>query len=137
MPNNLTKHFATSSQNETIQNYLNQTMPVHFQRERIPTGMQQGQIRNSGYAVRPPAESLSCGQNLNHVSQPPIMIDNHRTRSAGVNRTQNIKNHLRHNVIQKPATAIRNLRSLNSFSQSHGTITASAYKDLRNGNIRW
>ncbi|XP_046612006.1 mitogen-activated protein kinase 15-like isoform X1 [Neodiprion virginianus] len=138
MPNNLTKHFATShhstSQNQTIQNYFNQTMPVHLQRERIPTG----QIKNTTYTNRPTAECISNISNYIHnTNSVSGSLDNHNRVRSAVLRAQTAKNNLRHSATQKPIATIRNFRSLNTYNQSHGTITASAYKDLRNGNIRW
>ncbi|XP_015602051.1 mitogen-activated protein kinase 15 isoform X2 [Cephus cinctus] len=128
MPNSYAKHFAGSghvtvqqqshvaSQNQAIQNYLNQTIPM---RERQSIG-----------TISEVAETTGYPQNVrNH-------LENHRLMRSAVTRSQTLKNHLRHSSIQKPQVA-RNLRSLNSYSQNHGIITASAYKDLRSGNIRW
>lgn len=127
MPNNITKHFVVNgnnnsmnnntSQNQVIQNYLNQTMPM--------------------------LTRSSVVQKNIHDKTTTIGECYKATRSSQI-----IKNHLRHNVIQKPittavttttatTTSIRNMRSLNSHNQSHGIITASAYKELKNGNVSW
>ncbi|XP_033226406.1 extracellular signal-regulated kinase 2 [Belonocnema kinseyi] len=106
MPNNITKHFVStsncgdssplnlnsSSQNQVIQRYLNQSLPVQIQRDRGTSC----QLKNANYS---------------QVYHPGSA---NRLRSAAT-RSQ----------------------TLNSYSQNHGVITASAYKDLRNGNIRW
>ena len=129
MPNNVTKHFVSTSncgdssplnhnstsQNQVIQRYLNQSLPVYVQRDR----------------------GSSCQfRNVNH-SQIHLPGSENRLRSA-VTRSQTQKNHQRHSTLQKPSTATQcSLRSLNNYSQNHGVISASAYKDLRNGNIRW
>ncbi|XP_015124227.1 extracellular signal-regulated kinase 2 isoform X2 [Diachasma alloeum] len=111
MPNNITKHFASSgpasngnsSQSQIIQNYLNQTMPM--------------QTRSAVARRTNHSETIIGGLKLT--------------------RSQTLKSHLRHSAIQKPVTNQRTMRTLNSYSQSHGIITASAYKDLKNGSIKW
>ncbi|XP_012286312.1 mitogen-activated protein kinase 15 isoform X2 [Orussus abietinus] len=140
MPNNASKHFSpnynsnaipnmnvnqTAPQSQAIQNYLNQTLPIPLTRERLASARTKS------------SNQSSTGHPESRQSYPiPGNVENHRLRSA-VTRSQVLKNNLRFNAIQKPNTAVRNLRSLNSYSQSHGVITASAYKDLRNGSIRW
>ncbi|XP_051171657.1 extracellular signal-regulated kinase 2-like [Leptopilina boulardi] len=130
IPNNITKHFITTncgdsspinycdstSQNNVIERYLTQSFPTALLKNRV-----------NSYQLR-------------NFSQNPIYLpdtENNRHKSA-ITRSQNIKNNLRHNNIQKPSTATQcSLRSMNSFSQNHGVITASAYRDLKSGNIRW
>lgn len=128
MPSNITKHFITtncgdsspltcnsSTQNQVIERYLTQSFPAPSLRNRESSYQLRNFSQNTIY--------LPDSENLRHKS--------------AVTRSQTIKNHLRHNV-QKPSTASQcSLRSLNSFSQNHGVITASAYRDLKNGNIRW
>ncbi|XP_044002190.1 extracellular signal-regulated kinase 2-like isoform X2 [Aphidius gifuensis] len=113
MPNNVTKHFVNGthsinnniSHNQVIQNYLNQTMPM---------------VTRS--AVQRNCTTSSCNK---------------------ATRSQALKSHLR----QKPTstitsstsgatntTTMKNYRSIISHNQSHGIITASAYKELKNGN---
>lgn len=126
IPNNVTKHFITTNcgdtspidncdqftQNRVIERYLTQSFPTATLKNRATTH----QLRN--------------------FSQNPIYIsdsDNHHRHKSAIVRSANVKN-----SSQKPSTATQcSLRSLNSFSQNHGVITASAYKDLKNGNIRW
>lgn len=111
MPNNITKHFASSgpasntnsAQSQIIQNYLNQTMPM---------------------------QTRSAAGRRTNINETVI-------GGLKQTRSQTLKNHLRHSAIQKPITNQRTMRTLNSYSQNHGIITASAYKDLKNGSIKW
>ena len=130
MPNNVTKHFVSTAscgdssflnhnstfQNQVIQRYLNQSMPVRIQHDR-----------GTSYQFR----------NVSHNQTFIPNAENQRFRSAST-RSQTVKNNLRHSAVPKPATATQcSLRSWKNFSQNHGVISASVYKDLRNGNIRW
>ncbi|XP_063975791.1 extracellular signal-regulated kinase 2-like [Diachasmimorpha longicaudata] len=110
MPNNITKHFASSgptsignsSQSQVIQNYLNQTMPM---------------------------QTRSAVARRTNLSETII-------EGLKLTRSQTLKSHLRHSAIQKQVTNQRTIRTLNNYSQSHGIITALAYNDLKNGNIK-
>ena len=165
MPNNnVTKHFVStdvnssldnhhhhhlekrnsssiSSQSQAIQNYLNQTLLIP---SNIPQRIRRPPARNSrtnGSNERTMMNETLASFNCSQVSKHPVtnhvnLADNHRQKSA-ITRSQSMKNSLRHNVVQKPTVAVRAMRSLSSYSQNHGVITASAYKDLRNGTIRW
>lgn len=117
MPNNVTKHFVNGthsinnniSHNQVIQNYLNQTMPM-VTRSAVQRNFTTG----------------SCNK---------------------ATRSQALKSHLRQKTTSStitsstsPATnttTMKNYRSINSHNQSHGIITASAYKELKNGNVSW
>lgn len=114
IPNNITKHFASStvnnsSQSQVIHNYLNQTMPMT--------------LRSSSVITR------SIAAHRNDMNET---IDGYKAT-----RSQTLKNHLRHNnTIQKPITITKNSMNYN-YSQNHGIITESAYKNLRNGSNKW
>lgn len=70
-------------------------------------------------------------------------MGNNRLKNGTLSRGQIARTQSTHvtdgnvNGDKKSASLIRDSRFLDSYSHSHGVITASAYKDLRNGTIRW
>lgn len=146
MPNNsVTKHFVstsspddrsstsfnqrlqrnptTGSLSQVIQNYLNQTLPIpnaQTRDRRIPI---KSRLNDRS--------TIAASANFDYPKQALSAAENHRLKSAPI-RGQTAKSHPKHNGIQKSTTASRGTRSVSNYSQNHGVITASAYKDLRN-----
>ncbi|XP_076296374.1 uncharacterized protein LOC143216810 isoform X2 [Lasioglossum baleicum] len=106
-----------SCKSKAIQKYFNEIMPTQKPQKKCAD---RPMVQRNSAGAQPPAD---CPVNGLHRSKNPA--------------------HSRSHVTKHPAEQIKwtptsnKSRIVNHYSQSHGIITASAYKDLRSGNIRW
>ncbi|XP_034174195.1 mitogen-activated protein kinase 15 isoform X1 [Osmia lignaria lignaria] len=117
--NDESRHSVTK--NQVVQNYLNQTMPSRVK------GQTSHLYRSKDINYRTISQ---CDASSIKKPQQTANFPNNRTKNAApVSRCQ------------KPVTDGNNEKKskpfLDSYTQSHGVITASMYKELRNGTIRW
>ncbi|XP_031842280.2 mitogen-activated protein kinase 15 isoform X1 [Nomia melanderi] len=121
----------STTKNQAIRNYLNQTMPARIEEQKpLPCRTKSGRSL--------PDHRMILRNNVDK-SQPADCLTNgaHRSKTSAPNRSCAIRAQSKHSDETKWTSPMNNSRFLDSYSQSHGVITASAYKDLRNGNIRW
>ncbi|XP_015436934.1 PREDICTED: mitogen-activated protein kinase HOG1 [Dufourea novaeangliae] len=125
----------TTSKNQAIRNYLNQMMPSRVVEQspfpcRTRNNMDHRTIQRSNAG------------NPDRLQPPDCTLPGtNRPRTAALNRSHIAKVQSRHivdgNAEKKSSPLLRDTNFLDNYSQNHGVITASAYKDLRNGTIRW
>lgn len=131
-------HPTAKRENLTIRNYLNQTVPLRME-EQTPSF--SNRIRNNT-DYRMILRSNASNTEKLHQSGNYLTSNNNRSRTTVPNRCHVIGTQLKYvadesiNSEKKPAL-IRDSPLLDNYKQSHGIITASMYKDLRNGTIRW
>ncbi|XP_006619718.1 mitogen-activated protein kinase 15-like isoform X1 [Apis dorsata] len=126
--------------NLAIRNYLNQTIPsrVEEQTQSFPC-----RTRNNTDCRMILRSNPSNIEKLNQSINYQTVNGNNRSRNGPVNRCHVVGTQSKHFIdeigtgSEKKLTPIRDSPFLESYTQSHGVITASAYKDLRNGTIRW
>lgn len=127
--------------NLAIRNYLNQTIPsrVEEQTQSFPCRTRNNTdcrmiLRSNPSNIEKLNQSITNCQTVN---------GNNRSRNGPLNRCHVAGTQSKHFIdeigtnSEKKLTPIRDSPFLESYTQSHGVITASAYKDLRNGTIRW
>ncbi|XP_076239243.1 mitogen-activated protein kinase 15 [Calliopsis andreniformis] len=122
--------YHSTLKNQTIRNYLNQTMPPRIEEQSSP------------YRTR---NSIDYRTIMRSDSEKPnfATMVNNRLKSGNISRSQVTKTQSKYvtdgNISsdKRSAPLIRDSRFFDSYNHSHGVITASAYKDLRNGTIRW
>ncbi|KAG7213622.1 hypothetical protein KM043_002871 [Ampulex compressa] len=131
----LSQHSAPRSR--SVQNYLNQTMPLRPRRELCDRD-------RSTIPPNPGLPRTSSGvlENRAQNAVVPVIVENHRFRTIGRSQATKVppkRNSLGSKLLEKTsATSMRGIsRFIDGYSQNHGVIAASAYKDLRNGTIRW
>ncbi|KAL2733834.1 mitogen-activated protein kinase 15-like isoform X1 [Vespula squamosa] len=135
----------STSQFQIVRNYLNQTLPVHSsstqqQHQQHHQHQQQQQQQQQQHHHRQKEvrglEKITKTDKFNP-------IDNYYLKSSTLKRPEISKIQTRHSfggfsVLDKNKNPIEiSSRTIDSTNQSHGIITASVYKDLRNGIIRW
>lgn len=134
----------STSQFQIVRNYLNQTLPVnsssvqqqHQQHHQHQQHQQQQQHHHRQKESRGSEKITSKMDKFNP-------INNYYLKSSTLKRPEISKIQTRHSfggfsVLDKNKNPIEiSSRTIDSTNQSHGIITASVYKDLRNGIIRW
>ncbi|XP_053980414.1 mitogen-activated protein kinase 15-like isoform X2 [Hylaeus volcanicus] len=149
-PNSLqTKYLARTSDNsigyslrsQAIRNYLNQTLPPRVDEQSV-LACRTGSSLDHRLILRNNAGDVNKVQVSSSLKGPNYpLIGSNRLKNGALNGGHRVesKHVVEGNAIveKKSTSAIRDSRFLDSYAQSHGVITASAYKDLRNGTIRW
>ncbi|KAK9309626.1 hypothetical protein QLX08_000838 [Tetragonisca angustula] len=132
-------HPTAKRENLTIRNYLNQTVPLRVE-EQTPSTLPNRIRNNTDYRMI--LRSDASNTEKLHQSGNCLTSNNNRSRNTVPNRRHVIGTQLKHvadasiNSEKKPAL-IRDSSFLDNYNQSHGIITASMYKDLRDETIRW
>lgn len=130
---------CVAKNNLAVRNYLNQkpSSRVEEQNPSLPC-----RTRNiSDYQMVGRSNAANIEKQHRSTNFPPV--GNNRTRSNPVaNRCNVVGTHSKHVAdgstnSEIKLASIRDSPVLNSYNQSHGVLTASAYNDLRNGIIRW
>ncbi|KAK1131834.1 hypothetical protein K0M31_015985 [Melipona bicolor] len=132
-------HPTTKRENLTIRNYLNQTVPLHVE-EQTPSTL-PNRIRNNTNHRMILRSNASNAEKL-HQSGNYLTSNNNRSRNTVPYQCHVIGTQLKHVAdasinSEKKLALIRDSSFLDNYNQSHGIITASMYKDLRNETIRW
>ncbi|OAD61276.1 Putative serine/threonine-protein kinase C05D10.2, partial [Eufriesea mexicana] len=124
--------------NLAVRNYLNQktSSRVEEQTPSLPCRTRN----NSDYQMI--GRSNASNLEKQHRSTNFLSVGNNRTRNSVANRCNVVGTYSKHvgdrcMSNEMKLTSIRDSSVLNSYNQSHGVLTASAYNDLRNGIIRW
>ncbi|XP_014615966.1 PREDICTED: putative serine/threonine-protein kinase C05D10.2 [Polistes canadensis] len=140
----------SSSQYQIVKNYLNQSLPIHassaqnqhenLHQYRNQKQQQQEQIQQQyRYKQHQERQSDTLGsEKVISKLEKLNSVDKYRIKSSTLNKTDKAKIQTRHSfggfsVLNNE----KNSQTIDSTNQSHGIITASVYKDLRNGIIRW
>lgn len=127
----------STSQFQIVRNYLNQTLPVHTSSVQQQQDHQQGQQRHHRQ------KEIRGLDKIRSKTDKFNPIDNYYLKSSTSKRPEISKIQTRHSfggfsVLDKNKNTVEiSSRTIDSTNQSHGIITASVYKDLRNGIIRW
>ncbi|XP_033199944.1 uncharacterized protein LOC117162156 [Bombus vancouverensis nearcticus] len=119
--------------NLAIRNYLNQTVPLRVE-EQSPSRPCRTKTNTDYRILRSNANNI---EKL-HQSTNYLTSGNNRSRNAAPNGCHVVGTQLKHVADGSTSNEKKkNSPFLDNYSQSHGIITASMYKDLRNGTIRW
>ncbi|XP_017878843.1 mitogen-activated protein kinase 15 isoform X2 [Ceratina calcarata] len=122
--------YHPSVKSQVVRNYLNQTMPSCADKQS---------------ASLPCQSRISLWNSTGNIEKLHPLANYHP--SIGNSRSKNLISshvtgtHSKHSNEGSVNSGKRSIRGdapfFDSYAQSHGVITASAYKDLRNGTIRW
>nr|XP_050848555.1 mitogen-activated protein kinase 15-like isoform X2 [Vespula vulgaris] len=134
----------STSQFQIVRNYLNQTLPVHSssvqqQHQQHHQHQQHQQQQQHHHRQKESRGSEKITSKMDKFNP----INNYYLKSSTLKRPEISKIQTRHSfggfsVLDKNKNPIEiSSRTIDSTNQSHGIITASVYKDLRNGIIRW
>ncbi|XP_060821574.1 mitogen-activated protein kinase 15 isoform X1 [Bombus pascuorum] len=118
--------------NLAIRNYLNQTVPLRVE-EQSPSRPCRTKNNTEYRILRSNANNI---EKL-HQSTNYLTSGNNRSRNAVPNGCHVVGTQMKHVADGSTNNEKKNSPFLDNYSQSHGIITASLYKDLRNGTIRW
>lgn len=119
--------------NLAVRNYLNQTVPLRVE-EQSPSHPCRTKTNTDYRILRSNANNI---EKL-HQSTNYLTSGNNRSRNAAPNGCHVVGTQLKHVADGSTSNEKKkNSPFLDNYSQSHGIITASMYKDLRNGTIRW
>ncbi|XP_076672039.1 mitogen-activated protein kinase 15 isoform X2 [Andrena cerasifolii] len=126
----------SSSKSQAIRNYLNQTVPPRVEEKSSPLYRARNNA-DDRLILRNDAGNIDRPQPSNYP-----LVGNNRSWNANSNRSYAARTQSRHSDgnatgEKKSTPSVRDSRPLDGYRQSHGVITASAYKDLRTGAIRW
>ncbi|XP_035725736.1 mitogen-activated protein kinase 15-like isoform X3 [Vespa mandarinia] len=130
----------STSQFQIVRNYLNQTLPVHSSSVQQQDQQQDQQQRQQRHHRQKKIRGLEKITSKTDKFNP---IDNYYLKSSTLKRPEISKIQMRHSfggfsVLDKNKNSVEiSSRTIDSTNQSHGIITASVYKDLRNGIIKW
>ncbi|XP_043252937.1 mitogen-activated protein kinase MKC1 [Colletes gigas] len=131
----LSVSYNSASKCQAVRKYLNQTMPAYVE----PIQNRSGYGTDHRTILRNNAGNFERQQATNYP-----LVGNNRASSGTLNRcnamrtqSKQIANGNATTCDKKSASSLRDASSMNSYTQTHGVITASLYKNLRNGTIRW
>ncbi|XP_003700809.1 mitogen-activated protein kinase 15 isoform X2 [Megachile rotundata] len=118
------------SKNQVVQNYLNQIMPSRVKEQSNPC-----RTRDTNYRIS------QCDTNGVKKSQQtansPLVGNNRLRNTANRDHVTRAQKHIIDGAGEKKSKSTRDSTFVDNHSQTHGVITASVYKELRNGTIRW
>ncbi|KOC69084.1 Putative serine/threonine-protein kinase C05D10.2 [Habropoda laboriosa] len=120
--------------NQAIRNYLNQTLPSRVE-EHSQSHTNRTTRNSTDFHLT--LRSNAANTEKLHQANNYHPVGNNRSRNVAQTRDYVTGTTMLSQNSEKKSTLIRGSPFLDSYSQSHGVITASAYKDLRNGTLRW
>ncbi|CAK9830316.1 Mitogen-activated protein kinase 15 [Anthophora retusa] len=126
--------YHPSMKNQAVRNYLNQALPSRVE-EQSPSLPSRTTRTTTDYRITPRCNANNIEKLHQPNNYPPV--GNNRSRNVEHSRDHVTGTLISQHNGEKKQTFIRDSPFLDSYSQSHGVITASAYKDLRNGTLRW
>ncbi|KAI4481575.1 hypothetical protein M0802_013928 [Mischocyttarus mexicanus] len=132
----------STSQYQIVKNYLNQSLPLHASSAQHQHRQQKEQQYYYQQLKQPQIESQGS-EKVRSKLEKLNLIDKYRIKSSTLKKPELSKIHTRHSfggfsVMNDRKNSIEiSTQTIDSTNQSHGIITASVYKDLRNGIIRW
>ncbi|XP_043489876.1 mitogen-activated protein kinase 15 [Polistes fuscatus] len=142
----------SSSQYQIVKNYLNQSLPLHASsaqnqhqhRHQYRNQKQQQQQQQYHYQQHQERQSETRGsEKVISKLEKLNSVDKYRINSSTLKKPEKAKIQTRHSfggfsVLNNEKNSIEiSSQTIDSTNQGHGIITASVYKDLRNGIIRW
>ncbi|XP_078036412.1 mitogen-activated protein kinase 15 isoform X1 [Augochlora pura] len=120
---------ASASKNQVIRNYLTQVTPMRAEQQK-PVPCRTKKTPDLGIVARSNSDRLQSSDSPANGAR--------RTKNSAPAHSHMAREQSRHaSEGTKWSVPVNNSVYLNNYRQSHGVITASAYKDLRSGNIKW
>ncbi|XP_076766373.1 mitogen-activated protein kinase 15 isoform X1 [Xylocopa sonorina] len=132
--------YRPTIKNQAVRNYLNQTKLSCTEEQSSPS--LPSQVKNNT-DYRTSLRSNSSNIEKLHSFVNYLTVGNNRSRNSAISRKDHVTETQSKHLIdgstnsEKKAPSIRDSPFLDNYSQSHGVITASVYKDLRSGIIKW